>query len=159
MSDRGPVISGLRGRDTILTRVQRIVRQKFGMRKSPVVKSQQSYKSLCHNVPRQFMTRYPISAMGMSRSPTLMEVKKRPRTAFTPAQIKRLENEFQRNKYLSVGKRLELSKGLKLTETQVVNTCVIAASFAFQFSIFRRFKTPRNVMKRNDIGRFRADLQ
>jgi len=47
------------------------------------------------------------------------EIKKRPRTAFTPEQIKRLEAEFQRNKYLSVGKRMELSKALKLTETQV----------------------------------------
>ena len=45
--------------------------------------------------------------------------KKRPRTAFTPEQVKRLESEFQSNKYLSVGKRLELSRSLKLTETQV----------------------------------------
>lgn len=45
--------------------------------------------------------------------------KKRPRTAFTPGQIKKLETEFQRNKYLSVGKRMELSKTLKLTETQI----------------------------------------
>ena len=47
------------------------------------------------------------------------EIKKRPRTAFTPEQIKRLEGEFTRNKYLSVGKRMELSKALKLTETQI----------------------------------------
>jgi BarH-like protein len=45
--------------------------------------------------------------------------KKRPRTAFTAAQIKALEQEFERNKYLSVSKRLQLSKHLKLTETQV----------------------------------------
>ena len=45
--------------------------------------------------------------------------KKRPRTAFTAAQIKALEQEFERNKYLSVSKRLQLSKQLKLTETQV----------------------------------------
>uniref|UniRef100_H2YHJ3 Homeobox domain-containing protein n=1 Tax=Ciona savignyi TaxID=51511 RepID=H2YHJ3_CIOSA len=50
---------------------------------------------------------------------TQIEVKKRPRTAFTPEQIKRLEAEFHRNKYLSVGKRMELSKALKLTETQI----------------------------------------
>lgn len=61
----------------------------------------------------------PLIGMSQSHSPTSMEVKKRPRTAFTPEQIKRLENEFQKNKYLSVGKRMELSKGLKLTETQV----------------------------------------
>lgn len=47
------------------------------------------------------------------------ERKKRPRTAFTAAQIKSLEAEFERNKYLSVAKRCQLSKNLKLTETQV----------------------------------------
>lgn len=46
--------------------------------------------------------------------------KKRPRTAFTASQIKSLEAEFERNKYLSVAKRLQLSKCLKLTETQVI---------------------------------------
>ncbi|XP_015596658.1 homeobox protein slou isoform X2 [Cephus cinctus] len=47
------------------------------------------------------------------------ERKKRPRTAFTATQIKSLEAEFERNKYLSVAKRLQLSKTLKLTETQI----------------------------------------
>ncbi len=50
---------------------------------------------------------------------SLDDRKKRPRTAFTAAQIKALEQEFERNKYLSVSKRLQLSKQLKLTETQV----------------------------------------
>ncbi|KAK3928681.1 Homeobox protein ceh-19, partial [Frankliniella fusca] len=45
--------------------------------------------------------------------------KKRPRTAFTAAQIKALEAEFERNKYLSVAKRLQLSRALKLSETQI----------------------------------------
>lgn len=45
--------------------------------------------------------------------------KKRPRTAFTASQIKSLEAEFEKNKYLSVAKRNQLSKVLKLTETQV----------------------------------------
>ncbi|XP_044007656.1 homeobox protein MSH-D-like isoform X2 [Aphidius gifuensis] len=45
--------------------------------------------------------------------------KKRPRTAFTASQIKSLEAEFEKNKYLSVAKRLQLSKSLKLTETQI----------------------------------------
>ncbi|XP_034941960.1 barH-like 1 homeobox protein [Chelonus insularis] len=45
--------------------------------------------------------------------------KKRPRTAFTAAQIKSLESEFERSKYLSIAKRLQLSKSLKLTETQI----------------------------------------
>ncbi|GLV39660.1 RabX1 [Carabus blaptoides fortunei] len=47
------------------------------------------------------------------------ERKKRPRTAFTASQIKSLEAEFEKNKYLSVAKRLQLSKSLKLTETQI----------------------------------------
>lgn len=47
------------------------------------------------------------------------ERKKRPRTAFTAAQVKALEAEFERSKYLSVSKRLHLSKSLKLTETQI----------------------------------------
>ncbi|XP_024084424.1 homeobox protein MSX-2-like [Cimex lectularius] len=45
--------------------------------------------------------------------------KKRPRTAFTSSQIKALETEFEHNKYLSVAKRSQLSKTLKLTETQI----------------------------------------
>ena len=62
--------------------------------------------------------------------PVTTEAKKRPRTAFTPEQIKRLEEEFHTNKYLSVGKRLELSKELKLTETQVnMETAVISLPF------------------------------
>nr|XP_018906604.1 PREDICTED: homeobox protein HMX3-like [Bemisia tabaci] len=47
------------------------------------------------------------------------ERRKRPRTAFTASQIKTLEAEFQRNKYLSVAKRSFLSKTLQLTETQI----------------------------------------
>ncbi|XP_014270670.1 homeobox protein HMX1 [Halyomorpha halys] len=47
------------------------------------------------------------------------ERKKRPRTAFTAAQIRALEAEFEANKYLSVSKRSELSRSLKLTETQI----------------------------------------
>jgi len=45
--------------------------------------------------------------------------KKRPRTAFSAAQIKALETEFERGKYLSVAKRTALAKQLQLTETQV----------------------------------------
>ncbi|XP_034655011.1 ventral anterior homeobox 1 [Drosophila subobscura] len=45
--------------------------------------------------------------------------KKRPRTAFSAAQIKALETEFERGKYLSVAKRTALAKQLELTETQI----------------------------------------
>ena len=74
------------------------------------------------------------------------EVKKRPRTAFTPEQIKRLEDEFNKNKYLSVGKRLELSKSLKLTETQVCLLHVLLSrylcnSLKFYFILFRPITT------------------
>ncbi|KAJ6643238.1 Homeobox protein ceh-19 [Pseudolycoriella hygida] len=47
------------------------------------------------------------------------ERKKRPRTAFSAAQIKALETEFERGKYLSVAKRTALAKQLHLTETQI----------------------------------------
>lgn len=45
--------------------------------------------------------------------------RKRPRTAFTTSQIKALESEFERSKYLSVAKRTQLAKTLKLSETQI----------------------------------------
>ncbi|EDO32495.1 predicted protein, partial [Nematostella vectensis] len=45
--------------------------------------------------------------------------KKRPRTAFTNEQIKDLEAEFQKSKYLSVSRRMELANSLSLTETQI----------------------------------------
>ncbi|XP_068749236.1 homeobox protein pnx-like [Montipora capricornis] len=49
------------------------------------------------------------------RDPT----KKRKRTAFTGSQVKELEGEFRRSKYLTISRRTELSKSLKLTETQI----------------------------------------
>lgn len=49
------------------------------------------------------------------RDPT----KKRKRTAFTATQVKELEGEFRRSKYLTISRRTELSKSLKLTETQI----------------------------------------
>ncbi|KAI8519427.1 hypothetical protein Bbelb_026840 [Branchiostoma belcheri] len=66
--------------------------------------------------------RFPDDSRPDSPPPRLLshaEGKKRPRTAFTAEQIKELEGEFQKNKYLSVTKRLELSNQLKLTETQI----------------------------------------
>ncbi|KAK7871937.1 hypothetical protein R5R35_009739 [Gryllus longicercus] len=58
-------------------------------------------------------------ASGSAAGSSSDERKKRPRTAFTAAQIKALEAEFERNKYLSVAKRLQLSRALRLTETQI----------------------------------------
>ncbi|XP_049542611.1 ventral anterior homeobox 2-like [Anopheles darlingi] len=51
--------------------------------------------------------------------PATDDRKKRPRTAFSAAQIKALETEFERGKYLSVAKRTALAKQLHLTETQI----------------------------------------
>ena len=62
--------------------------------------------------------------------------KKRPRTAFTAAQIKALECEFEKNKYLSVSKRMQLSKQLKLTETQVCGGAVCPCPEAWENLIF-----------------------
>ncbi|GFX11229.1 uncharacterized protein TNCV_1893701 [Trichonephila clavipes] len=56
--------------------------------------------------------------MGVTGEGTSDDRRKRPRTAFTSAQIKALEAEFEKNKYLSVSKRLQLAKTLKLSETQ-----------------------------------------
>jgi len=47
------------------------------------------------------------------------EQRKRPRTAFSQDQVRSLESEFSRNKYLTVGRRVELSKDLGLTENQI----------------------------------------
>lgn len=59
---------------------------------------------------------------GRSSPSSSEERKKRPRTAFTASQIKSLESEFEKNKYLSVAKRSQLSKALNLTETQVISS-------------------------------------
>ncbi|GIY37287.1 homeobox protein GBX-2 [Caerostris darwini] len=59
------------------------------------------------------------SENGTDGEGTADDRRKRPRTAFTSSQIKALEAEFEKNKYLSVSKRLQLAKTLKLSETQI----------------------------------------
>jgi hypothetical protein len=44
---------------------------------------------------------------------------RKPRTAFTDAQLNALEKSFERQKYLSVQERLELANRLHLSDTQV----------------------------------------
>ncbi|XP_017061567.1 homeobox protein pnx [Drosophila ficusphila] len=44
---------------------------------------------------------------------------RKPRQAYNALQLERLENEFKLDKYLSVGKRVELSNSLCLTEAQI----------------------------------------
>ncbi|KAG5681506.1 hypothetical protein PVAND_010932 [Polypedilum vanderplanki] len=46
-------------------------------------------------------------------------IDRKPRQAYSQNQLEKLENEFKNDKYLSVSKRLELSKTLNLTEVQI----------------------------------------
>ncbi|XP_063989796.1 homeobox protein MSH-C-like [Diachasmimorpha longicaudata] len=46
-------------------------------------------------------------------------VDRKPRQAYSAKQLERLESEFKMDKYLSVSKRMELSKTLSLTEVQI----------------------------------------
>ncbi|XP_043467241.1 barH-like 1 homeobox protein [Leptopilina heterotoma] len=82
-----------------------------------------TYEACTSSIDTNSTTRVDMDEKDIhDRSPSAAsdeERKKRPRTAFTASQIKSLEAEFERNKYLSVAKRLQLSKSLKLTETQI----------------------------------------
>lgn len=46
-------------------------------------------------------------------------IDRKPRQAYSANQLEKLENEFKHDKYLSVSKRLDLSKTLNLTEVQI----------------------------------------
>ncbi|EEB20226.1 Homeobox protein ceh-19, putative [Pediculus humanus corporis] len=46
-------------------------------------------------------------------------IDRKPRQAYSAKQLERLESEFKIDKYLSVSKRMELSKALNLTEVQI----------------------------------------
>lgn len=46
-------------------------------------------------------------------------IDRKPRQAYSQVQLSKLESEFKQDKYLSVSKRLELSKSLNLTEVQI----------------------------------------
>lgn len=46
-------------------------------------------------------------------------IDRKPRQAYSAKQLDKLENEFKQDKYLSVSKRMELSKTLNLTEVQI----------------------------------------
>lgn len=46
-------------------------------------------------------------------------VDRKPRQAYSAKQLERLESEFKQDKYLSVSKRMDLSKNLNLTEVQI----------------------------------------
>lgn len=46
-------------------------------------------------------------------------IDRKPRQAYSTVQLERLECEFKQDKYLSVSKRLDLSRSLNLTEVQI----------------------------------------
>ncbi|XP_063706122.1 homeobox protein MSX-2-like [Culicoides brevitarsis] len=61
------------------------------------------------------LTHKPVSSKR-TRKPG---IDRKPRQAYSAKQLERLENEFKNDKYLSVSKRMELSKMLNLTEVQI----------------------------------------
>ncbi|XP_050343515.1 homeobox protein ceh-19-like [Nymphalis io] len=54
-----------------------------------------------------------------NRRPRRTGPERKPRQAYSAKQLERLEAEFKLDKYLSVSKRMELSKALGLTEVQI----------------------------------------
>ncbi|XP_053604049.1 barH-like 2 homeobox protein [Plodia interpunctella] len=54
-----------------------------------------------------------------NRRPRRAGPERKPRQAYSAKQLERLEAEFKLDKYLSVSKRMELSKALGLTEVQI----------------------------------------
>lgn len=59
---------------------------------------------------------------------------KRIRTAFSPSQLLKLEQAFEKNQYVVGAERKELAKNLNLSETQVRKPLLVFAfENAFQF--------------------------
>lgn len=66
---------------------------------------------------------------------------KRARTTFSPEQLNELEQEFQRNQYLVGKERTELSRRLKLSETQVyVDYIFFKHLFLYYSTIYKIYK-------------------
>ncbi|XP_023022236.2 uncharacterized protein [Leptinotarsa decemlineata] len=68
------------------------------------------------NSSHLFGLQAPKPVNRRSRKPGL---DRKPRQAYSAKQLERLETEFKIDKYLSVSKRMELSKSLNLTEVQI----------------------------------------
>nr|CAD7588812.1 unnamed protein product [Timema genevievae] len=68
------------------------------------------------NHSQLFGLQAPKPAGRRSRKPG---IDRKPRQAYSAKQLERLEAEFKVDKYLSVSKRMELSKALNLTEVQI----------------------------------------
>merc|ERR1712226_1176571 len=56
---------------------------------------------------------------SFTRIPTSISQTKRIRTAFSPSQLLKLEQAFEKNQYVVGAERKELAKTLNLSETQV----------------------------------------
>ncbi|GAB0090631.1 homeobox protein B-H2 [Sergentomyia squamirostris] len=78
-----------------------------------------------HSKASNVQNNYLIGLQGLSATKTSGKrlrkpgVDRKPRQAYSAKQLERLENEFKQDKYLSVSKRMELSKCLNLTEVQI----------------------------------------
>nr|CAH8847657.1 unnamed protein product [Trichobilharzia regenti] len=55
----------------------------------------------------------------LSKMKKIHEIERKPRQAYSAVQLERLETEFERDKYLKLNRRIELSNELNLTETQI----------------------------------------
>ncbi|CAK1546090.1 unnamed protein product [Leptosia nina] len=75
-----------------------------------------------HAYAHWLATRQPSSSIYDDkgcRRPRRAGPERKPRQAYSAKQLERLEAEFKLDKYLSVSKRMELSKALDLTEVQI----------------------------------------
>lgn len=68
------------------------------------------WKIQIKNVENSISGKFKLRKPGIDR---------KPRQAYSANQLEKLENEFKQDKYLSVSKRMELSKCLNLTEVQI----------------------------------------
>ncbi|XP_069358172.1 homeobox protein engrailed-2b-like [Maniola hyperantus] len=75
-----------------------------------------------HAYAHWLATQQPVSTFyddKNSRRSRRSGPERKPRQAYSAKQLERLESEFKLDKYLSVSKRMELSKALGLTEVQI----------------------------------------
>lgn len=83
--------------------------------------SNRSFKSTCECLP-QFIhvsLYLKIGPKVLGKRSRKSGIDRKPRQAYSVKQLEKLENEFKQDKYLSVSKRIELSKILNLTEVQI----------------------------------------
>jgi hypothetical protein len=122
--DPGAAANNRRFRSHVNNAHEDVLREEVGFKRSRMIEGQSTSRNNAAS-PRMDLEDEEGDELelggAMLSSDAGDERKKRPRTAFTATQIKALEAEFEKNKYLSVSKRMQLSKSLKLTETQVIH--------------------------------------